>query len=177
MTERELTLNQLCERANVSVRTVRYYIQQGLLPPAERTGPGATYSTSHLERIQLIRQLKAQHLPLANIRRRIDGLSDEDIRILLEGPAVPEASSAAEYVRSVLGRSTSTHTKAAASSSKRKRTVSNTKPTAHTRSAWERHTITEDIELHIRRPLSRAQDKRVRELIAHAQTLLSEDSP
>ena len=58
MSGTELTLNQLCDRAGVSVRTVRYYIQQGLLPPAERTGPGATYSTSHLDRIQLIRQLK-----------------------------------------------------------------------------------------------------------------------
>ena len=37
----QYTLAELCERTEVSARTVRYYIQQGLLTAPERRGPGA----------------------------------------------------------------------------------------------------------------------------------------
>ena len=79
MKPHEWTLKTLCNDARVSPRTVRYYIQQGLLPPPERAGPGATYTVSHQLRLQLILRLKAEHLPLAEIRSRIGGLTDAEV--------------------------------------------------------------------------------------------------
>ncbi len=45
------------------------------------------------------------------------------------------------------------------------------------RSQWERVAITPDIELHIRRPLSRRDNKMVERLIAFARQLQGEDRP
>ncbi len=79
----QMSLAELTEAADVSVRTVRYYIGEGLLPPPEGAGPGSAYSKGHLDRLRLIQRLKAAYLPLKEIRRRLSGLGDEDVRALL----------------------------------------------------------------------------------------------
>jgi DNA-binding transcriptional MerR regulator len=45
------------------------------------------------------------------------------------------------------------------------------------RSQWERVALSPDVELHVRRPLSRLANKRVERLIAIARELLEEDQP
>ena len=70
--EDALDLTELADRAGVSIRTVRYYIQQGLLPRPEARGPGAHYKEEHLDRLLLIKRLQKEHLPLAEIRRSIE---------------------------------------------------------------------------------------------------------
>jgi DNA-binding transcriptional MerR regulator len=78
-----LTLSELTAAADVSVRTVRYYIAEGLLPPPEGSGPGSAYTQGHLDRLRLIQRLKEAYLPLKEIRRRLSGLSDDEVRSLL----------------------------------------------------------------------------------------------
>ena len=78
-----LTLGELTAAADVSVRTVRYYITEGLLPPPEGSGPGSAYTQGHLDRLRLIQRLKEAYLPLKEIRRRLSGLSDDEVRNLL----------------------------------------------------------------------------------------------
>ena len=64
-------LQELCTEAGVTPRTVRYYIQQGLLQEPEARGPGAHYTEEHLDRLLLIKRLQKEHLPLAEIRKAI----------------------------------------------------------------------------------------------------------
>jgi DNA-binding transcriptional MerR regulator len=93
-----LTLGELTAAADVSVRTVRYYIAEGLLPPPEGSGPGSSYAQGHLDRLLLIQRLKEAYLPLKEIRRRLSGLSDEEVRSLLaagNNRAAPATSSTA----------------------------------------------------------------------------------
>jgi hypothetical protein len=45
------------------------------------------------------------------------------------------------------------------------------------RSQWERIVLAPDVELHIRRPLARAQNKQVDRLVTIARELLEEDRP
>jgi len=78
-----MSLGELTEMAGVSVRTVRYYIAEGLLPPPEGSGPQSAYTPGHLDRLRLIQRLKAAYLPLKEIRRRLAGLEDEAVRSLL----------------------------------------------------------------------------------------------
>ena len=78
-----LTLGELTDAADVSVRTVRYYIAEGLLPPPEGAGPGSAYTRGHLDRLRLIQRLKEAYLPLKEIRRRVAGLDDEEVRTFL----------------------------------------------------------------------------------------------
>ena len=46
----DLDLNKLCEEAEVTQRTVRYYVQQGLLPSPIQAGPATRYGQRHLDR-------------------------------------------------------------------------------------------------------------------------------
>jgi len=95
------SLADLCELAEVTPRTVRYYIAEGLLR-SPGAGPGAKYDDGHLARLRIVRRLQREHLPLAEIRNRLRALSDDDVREIVASPPQPPAGSAADYVRSVL---------------------------------------------------------------------------
>lgn len=77
------TIEELAEQVNVPVRTVRYYITEGLLPGPEGRGKATTYSAEHLQRLRLIRLLSNQHRPLAEIHQLLSRLSWAEIRTLL----------------------------------------------------------------------------------------------
>jgi len=95
------SLADLCDLVEVTPRTVRYYIAEGLLR-SPGAGPGAKYDDGHLARLRIIRRLQREHLPLAEIRNRLRALSDNDVREIVASPPQPPAGSAADYVRSVL---------------------------------------------------------------------------
>jgi DNA-binding transcriptional MerR regulator len=95
------TLKDLCDLAQVTPRTVRYYISEGLLR-SPGAGPGAKYDEAHLARLRLIRRLQREHLPLAEIRNRLRALSDDDVRDIVSAPPPPPADSAADYIRGIL---------------------------------------------------------------------------
>jgi DNA-binding transcriptional MerR regulator len=99
----------LARLTGLSVRTIRYYLAQGLLPASGESGPGAHYGEGHLGRLRLVRRLQQQHLPLAEIRARLAALSDTEVVSLVTAQdttalAEPETS-ALDYVRSVLAGS------------------------------------------------------------------------
>ncbi|MFL5708369.1 MAG: MerR family transcriptional regulator [Chloroflexota bacterium] len=199
------SLTELADLAGVTPRTVRYYLAQGLLPAVGQTGPGSKYREAHLARLRLIRRLQAEHLPLAEIRRRLEGLSGPDILTLAAAPAPPvPTDSALDYVRTVLGGGAagmrSVTPPPAASQApppgmpllNRSMTLSDassavapggppsfaeTDPSAPSvdRSQWERIALSPDIELHVRRPLTRAHQKGVERLVTIARELLEED--
>jgi DNA-binding transcriptional MerR regulator len=250
------TLTELADLGGVTPRTVRYYMSQGLLPAVGQSGPGAKYGAGHLARLRLIRRLQTEHLPLAEIRRRLEGLDDDTIAELAgsDEPAAPP-DTALEYLRGVLGPrpgqpGTDAMAEAPASSSRPLHqrlfveapapdtpagrsflrsvrpgpaaplmapggapiafpddadvldlpdvaapdapigvaeglgdyTVSAVQAVpagpaqqAPDRSQWERIALAPDVELHIRRPLSRSLNKAVDRLITIARELLQED--
>jgi DNA-binding transcriptional MerR regulator len=84
-------IGELAERAGTTVRTVRYYVAEGLLPPPTGGGPHAAYGYEHLVRLGAIRALKASYLPLAEIRRRLAAMSLEEIEALVVAPDEPES--------------------------------------------------------------------------------------
>lgn len=100
-----LTLGELTTAADVSVRTVRYYIAEGLLPPPEGSGPGSAYTRGHLDRLRLIQRLKEAYLPLKEIRRRLSGLSDDEVRsvLALEDERTAPVTSQTPYDASLAG--------------------------------------------------------------------------
>ena len=199
------SLSELADLAGVTPRTVRYYLAQGLLPSVGQSGPGSKYGANHLLRLRLIRRLQVEHLPLAEIRRRLEGLSDADIEALSTADTPPPPTdSALDYVRTVLaGSSTSAPVLAPSASAARPATAGRpllhrtlaaettpfsvrdapapsevSPPTASSpaeRSQWERIALAPDVELHIRRPLTRTQQKGIDRLVTIARELLEED--
>ena len=79
-------------RTGFSARTIRYYITQGLLPPAHGRGPSATYDRTHLLRLHAIQRRKERHLPLDQIKTELGDLSDEEIaaELALDGASPPD---------------------------------------------------------------------------------------
>ncbi|MCK6520588.1 MerR family transcriptional regulator [Myxococcota bacterium] len=65
-----LKMRDLCDATGLNRQAIHFYIQQGLLPPGEKTGRNtATYTPAHLERLQLIRRLQHERfLPLEVIK-------------------------------------------------------------------------------------------------------------
>ena len=211
------SITELADLAGVTPRTVRYYLAQGLLPAVGQTGPGSKYTPGHLARLQLIRRLQAEHLPLAEIRRRLETLGDEEIRDLVgASQPAPPPDTALEYLRTVLGGSVAGRTLARpdvrpmmpalqktgarsstgpivppaplAAMSVAEAPVEPIDPSPSAapadptvrpsdRSQWERIVLAPDVELHIRRPLPRAQNKQVERLVTIARELLEEDQP
>lgn len=193
MADERLGIKVLADRTRVSPRTIHFYIHQGLLRPTGAPGPGAKYTRSHLDRLTLIKRLQRQHLPLSEIRERLAGLSDEQVSLLLaEAPAsrVPaRPSSATDYIRQVLlgqgaarpesdardagGR---TRAKPPLSPEDRLRMAAGQirAPLGWDRSQWERVVLTRNVELHVRRPLSREQNRQVERLLAAARDILEE---
>lgn len=70
------SIGELAERADATVKTVRFYSDQGLLPEAARSSGGhRRYGPQALERLRLIRSLRTLDLSLPEVRRILD---DED---------------------------------------------------------------------------------------------------
>src|SRR5262244_4041996 len=72
--ERRYGIEELAELGGVTRRTVRYYVQRGLLPTPLGTGRGPHYTPAHLERLIQIRKLQETGVPLAEITARLDGV-------------------------------------------------------------------------------------------------------
>jgi len=72
-------VDELAERAGVSRRTVRYYIQRGLLPPPLGLGRGKHYTESHLTLLIRIRELQEDSVPLDAITERLLGTTSQAV--------------------------------------------------------------------------------------------------
>ncbi|MGH2503829.1 MAG: MerR family transcriptional regulator [Ktedonobacterales bacterium] len=81
--DRSLTIEELAEQAQTSVRTVRYYITENLLRGPGSRGKGAAYTEEHLQRLRLIRRLTERRAPLAEIRDVMARVTDDEVRALL----------------------------------------------------------------------------------------------
>lgn len=66
-------IEELADLGGVTRRTVRYYVQEGLLPPPRGLGRGRHYGEEHLARLLKVKALQEQGLPLTAIREAVDG--------------------------------------------------------------------------------------------------------
>jgi len=60
-------VEELAERAGVSRRTIRYYVQRGLLPPPLGLGRGNHYTEAHLATLVRVRELQERGVALDDI--------------------------------------------------------------------------------------------------------------
>ena len=71
--DKKFTIDEICALVEMNKRTVRYYIQKGLVDRPEGIGKGAFYSHSHLEQLLAIRKWKAAGLSLERIQDILSG--------------------------------------------------------------------------------------------------------
>ncbi len=68
MAECSWRIDDLAQRAALTVDTIRYYTREGLLPAAIKAGKNKLYGQSHLDRIAYIKQLQEKRFSLAAIK-------------------------------------------------------------------------------------------------------------
>ena len=66
-------IGDLARLAGVSRRTVRYYVQEGLIPPPLGVGRGNHYGQDHLDRILRVKAMQEAGRTLDEIRRAASG--------------------------------------------------------------------------------------------------------
>lgn len=142
--EKTYTPGELRDAADVTPRTLYYYIHQGLLPHPVARGRGTRYEQRHLKRLQLIRLLQTGGNSLAEIRRRLAALSDAQVEQEVAGASRAAAAPAREQ------------------------------PSGPDRSQWERVVLARDVEVHVRRPLASRRSRRVERMLQAARRILKE---
>lgn len=187
-TDAGFAITELAGLAGVTPRTIRYYISVGLLPAPEQSGRAARYGDDHLRRLRLVKRLQDQHLPLAEIRARLAELSDDEVVTALEAPEPGPVGSALDYIRSITAPTALSFRGVAEPSGPYSedvaapataRSLPAPMPSPQVRpvaAMWERIPLAPDVELHVRRPLSRTANRRVERLVTIAREIL-EDQP
>ncbi|HVE87367.1 MAG TPA: helix-turn-helix domain-containing protein [Myxococcales bacterium] len=135
-------LAELADEVGVSPRTVRYYVQRGLLPAPAFKGPDTVYGAEHLLRLRAIRKLQQQYLPLDAIQVELLRRSPEQLQELLNAPEVPPAPPG---VRPLLPEAP---------------VLTEYRPSDVRAGRWERWELAPGVELHV----SDRADRRAREL-------------
>jgi DNA-binding transcriptional MerR regulator len=171
------SLDELSSDADVTPRTIRYYIAEGLLPPPDSAGRHARYTQEHLDRLHLIARLKAQYLPLKEIRRRIASMSGNQIRRMaspdkgvraMESRSAPEPS-AEEYLSRALRESAPSYDAPVARASRRR-----PKPARDTDQSWRRIPISDDAELLITEDAWERRGEQIESAITWIRRMLNE---
>ena len=176
MLQSEYWISELAALSGVSTRTIRYYIQEGLLPQPEIRGKYAVFTDEYMHRLNLIKRLKEAYLPLNRIREVLNALDDNQIVPLLhefdadpvaalaglqalpgfnQGAAVnfelnsPVKGSAMEYIQNLRAP------KVAAEPVPRQMVLMSQPnvPAARASEEWQRVGLAPGVELHIRQPV------------------------
>jgi DNA-binding transcriptional MerR regulator len=92
---RRYNLDELAGLAGVTRRTVRFYIQEGLVPAPLGVGRGSHYDRTHLERLLEVRSLQESGRSLDDIRLGRDAAQE---------PIAPGASPVAGIARTAWRR-------------------------------------------------------------------------
>jgi len=78
-----LTIEELSDRVGVTVRNIRAYQGQGLIPGPQRAGRVAHYGPEHVARLELVRDLREQGFGLPAIERLVhwgQGIDPTELR-------------------------------------------------------------------------------------------------
>lgn len=152
---REYSLDELSKQADVTPRTVRYYIVEGLLPPPLTAGRNATYSQEHLDRLNAISAMKEMFLPLREIRGRLNRMTPEQMRDPEYLASISQAAAVNNAFGNRMGRQARHHSHDAMHHHDRRRggpfvRPETPQPEASTSQTWDRIPLSDDAELLIR---------------------------
>jgi DNA-binding transcriptional MerR regulator len=201
-----LTLEDLGTMSGLTLRTLRYYIQEGILQGPDTHGKFSRYSQQHLDRLELIQRLKSLRLPLQEIRHLLENMTPEELSQVkqyqdvlkftlqdsfLENSAPEsnkEGASALEYIQNLERgresvRSISNPMPAprpspqAPSPSLFKDAASGKQQsTPRTQETWSRTILHDGIELNIRHPNNAVEQKKIQQLLDFAKSIFGDQS-
>ena len=139
-------------------RTVRYYLAEGLIPPAEeKQGTASVFGYRHLLQLLVVKKLQAEHLPIRAIRELVASKTERQLERLLgaeqeEGAGSTGKGKALSYLESLLQNSPSPPAAAASPrppSSPPRASALMSSPSASPRETWARVELEPGLEVHV----------------------------
>lgn len=103
-------LDELARAAGTSARTVRYYVQRGLLPAPAFRGKDTAYGHEHLVRLRAIRRLQDAFFPLDAIAVELEARSLEQLERIADGSESPKGAAPPSQTPIALPRRTAERT-------------------------------------------------------------------
>jgi len=192
--EKRFLINELAKRAKTTVRTIRYYTSEGLLPQPDTDGKFAYYDENHLRRLELILRMKEAYLPLKEIRQIMLSLSDDDVkqRLLENGASNKEEepknnlstlkqsknSDALDYISNIM----ETQTRYRSNEHPSRRPPPLAQPPQQNLQTplpfsqqdietWQRIILAPGVEMHLRYPTDSEISNRIQHLISYAKKI------
>lgn len=153
--------SELADRTGTTKRTIRYYLAEGLLPPAEMKGSHMEFGREHELRLRLIKHLQGAGVKLGAVKQLIRGYSLAQVEELVdafdrgETPSLPEATVLREPPLTLLYANSA---RIAAE--------------AQVGEEWRRVRLADDVELHVHYPLSPEREQLIAELLKIARERL-----
>jgi len=137
-------------------RTVRYYLTEGLLSPAEeKQGTASVFGYLHLLQLLAVKNLQAQHLPIRKIRELVEGRGERELERLLGVTArAADKNAALSYLESLLTQPPAAAPSPQSVAAQRSTQFAAAPPTAspppgQATGTWERIELEPGLELHI----------------------------
>ena len=189
----ELTIEELANQSGLPLRTLRFYIQEGILQGPDTRGKFARYSQQHLDRIELIRRLKDLRTPIQEIKHMLENISEEELHQLLKYQDLVASQFSNLQVNQFKERRISEAGKSAldyiqnifpdiakdASADNRMTPRSPLAQIAEGRGmkrsrqeTWRRIVIADGIEINIREPRNRNEEIKIEKIVKHMQNLI-----
>jgi DNA-binding transcriptional MerR regulator len=202
---KELTLEDLSTITGLTLRTLRFYMQEGILQGPDTRGKNARYSQKHLDQLEVIQRLKNLRVPLQEIRHLVNNITPQEITRLrkyqeklysnlnedktsyaLEPPTYKPGESALDYIRSLENKWNNYQT-----FSEPRINASRNYPPAPASSAipenipypqfkqqetWTKIIIEDGVELNIRQPKEFEEQEKLVKLVEYARDLFGDQS-
>jgi DNA-binding transcriptional MerR regulator len=184
-----MTTAELAERAGTTKRTIRYYLAEGLLPPAGGTSTRLEFDREHELTLRLIQHLQAAGVKLGAVKGILGRYSPEDIEGLVdafdrgEHPSVGEQGdelpAATDIVRhaplsllyGAIPDASPVAEKGAVQTEARGRPVSpgatGSAASGESADLWRRIRLAEEVEMLVRAPLDPHRGAAVQEVVAY----------
>src|ERR1044071_7426894 len=170
-------------------RTVRYYLTEGLIPPAEeKQGTASVFEFRHLLQLLVVKKLQAEGLPIRAIRELVTGKTERQLERLLgtaeqgqaRGPSAK--GEALSYLESLLQKSPAPPPPSAAAPPQQAySSAPSAPPSGSLTGTWSRVEIEPGLELHVsdayRAPQSAGALGRLSQIFLNVLKALGAGSP
>ncbi|HEX8190698.1 MAG TPA: MerR family transcriptional regulator [Pyrinomonadaceae bacterium] len=137
-------------------RTVRYYLAEGLIPPAdEKQGTASVFGFRHLLQLLVVKKLQAEGLPIRAIRELVTGKTERQLERLLgteqgQSPGSSSRGEALSYLESLLRKGPSAPLPSAPPPAAQAQPPAlSGPPPASQRETWARVELEPGLEVHV----------------------------
>lgn len=172
-----ISLTELSQTTGESERTLRYWVQFGLLSGPLEKGPAARYPAEHVARVAWIRGRQAEGVPLKAILTELSRAERHQVERPPAQAVTDNNSQGRTAIQEYLARADLLTHKVASPVSAPPPISSASPPSSAEwnppRSRWEHVQLDDGVELLIKRPLDTWRQRKVEKLLRYAATLFA----